>query len=123
MKLRNEHGVALILSLFLMLAMSVVGASLMYLSQSESYSSMNYRLMSQARYGAEAGIQRAANFLMYSTTYTPPSTASGTDPISAFVTTVSPVTYNGNPVILSANANVTSNYPASAVKTAFAAIA
>jgi hypothetical protein len=36
---------------------------------------------------------------------------------------VSPVTYNGNPVILSANANVTSNYPASAVKTAFAAIA
>jgi type II secretory pathway component PulK len=87
MKLRNEQGVALILSLFLMLAMSVVGASLMYLSQSESYSSMNYRLMSQARYGAEAGIQRAANFLMYSTTYTPPSTASGTDPISAFVTT------------------------------------
>jgi Tfp pilus assembly protein PilX len=119
----DERGIALILSLFLMLAMSVVGASLMYLSQSESYSSMNYRLMSQARYGAEAGIQRAANFLMYSSSYTPPSTDSATDPIGSFVTTVSPVTYNGNPVILSANANVTSNYPAAAVKTAFAAIA
>jgi Tfp pilus assembly protein PilX len=119
---RDERGIALILSLFLMLAMSVIGASLMYLSQSESYSSMNYRLMSQARYGAEAGVQRAANFLMYSGTYTPPSTVSAADPIGNFVTTVSPVTYNGLPVVLSANSNVTSNYPSAAVKTAFAAI-
>lgn len=122
-RVRDERGIALILSLFLMLAMSVVGASLMYLSQSESYSSMNYRLMSQARYGAEAGVQRAANFLMYSGSYTPPATGSATDPISSFVTTVSPVTYNGNPVILSANASVASNYPTAGVKTAFAAIA
>jgi Tfp pilus assembly protein PilX len=121
--IRNQQGVALVLSLFLLLAVSVVGASLMYLSQSETYSSMNYRLMSQARYGAEAGVQRASNFLMYTTSYTAPATGSGTDPISAYNTGVSPVTYNNSPVILSANSSVTANYPVAAVKTAFAAIA
>jgi type II secretory pathway component PulK len=49
----NEKGIALVLSLFLLSAMSVIAASLMFLSQTETYSSMNYRLMSQARYGAE----------------------------------------------------------------------
>ena len=115
----NERGVALILALFLMLAMSAVGASMMFLSQTESYSSQNYRLMSQARYGAESGIQVTANYLLY--TYAAPSSASGTDPIGSYVTTVSPVTYNGNPVILSANSSVASNYPVASVKTAFAA--
>ena len=36
---------------------------MMFLSQTETYASMNYKLMSQARYGAEAGVERAANFL------------------------------------------------------------
>ena len=34
----------------------LVAATLMFLSQSETYSSMNYRLMSQARYAAESHI-------------------------------------------------------------------
>ena len=33
----------------------------MFLSQTETYASMNYRLMSLARYGAEAGVEKAAN--------------------------------------------------------------
>jgi type II secretory pathway component PulK len=53
MRMANEKGIALVLSLFLLSAMSVIAASLMFLSQTETYSSMNYRLMSQARYGAE----------------------------------------------------------------------
>ena len=36
----------------------------MFLSQTETYASMNYRMMSQARYAAEAGIQKAANYLL-----------------------------------------------------------
>jgi type II secretory pathway component PulK len=63
---RDDRGIALVLSLFLMMAMSVVGASLMFLSQTETYSSMNYRLMSQARYGAESGIQTTVNYLINS---------------------------------------------------------
>ena len=51
--------------------MSVVAASLMFLSQTETYSSMNYRMMSQARYGAESGIQKATNYLL--NTYTSPA--------------------------------------------------
>jgi type II secretory pathway component PulK len=54
MKTNGEQGIALVLSLFLIAAMSVIAASLMLLSQTETYSSMNYRLMSQARYGAES---------------------------------------------------------------------
>ena len=73
MRLAEEKGIALVLSLFLMTAMSVLGASLMFLSQTETYSSMNYRLMSQARYGAEAGIHKAANYLIYPSSYTPPA--------------------------------------------------
>ena len=120
MKLRDETGVALLLTLFLTLALSAVGASLMFLSQTEVSSSVNYRLMSQARYGAESGIQSAINHLLY--TYTPPTTA-GADPIGAYDTTVSPVTFNGDPVVLSANAAIDSNYPVAAVQAAFAAAA
>ena len=60
---REERGIALVLTLFLVAALSVLAASLMFLSQTETYASMNYRMMSQARYGAEAGVQRVANFL------------------------------------------------------------
>ncbi len=115
---RDERGIALVLSLFLMAAMSVIAASLMFMSQTETYSSNNYRLMSQARYGAEAGIQQAANYLLY--TYAEPTTA-GADPLSNYVATGSPVTYNGNPVVLSGNSAVASNYPIAAVQTAFSA--
>lgn len=115
-RVRDERGIALVLSLFIMLALASVAASLMFLSQTETYSSMNYRLMSQARYGAESGIQKAANYLLY--TYVEPSTG-GADSIASYVTTVSPVTYNGQPVVVSANADMASNYPVAAVQTAF----
>jgi len=120
----NEKGIALVLSLFLLSAMSVIAASLMFLSQTETYSSMNYRLMSQARYGAESGIHKAANHLLY--TYVAPDTA-GADPIANYNTNVSPVTCTigcpniGRPVVLSANAAIASNYPNAAVQAAFLA--
>ena len=116
--MKNERGIALVLSLFLMTAMSVVGASLMFLSQTETYSSMNYTVMSQARYGAESGLQKTVNYLLNS--YAPP-TSTGVDALANYDMTKSPVTYNGEPVVLSANANKASNYPISAIQTAFAA--
>jgi hypothetical protein len=114
---QDESGIALVLSLFLMLAMSVVGASMMFLSQTETYSSMNYRMMSQARYGAESGIQVAANYIFY--TYAAPSTA-GPDLLSLYNTNVSPVTLvaNGQPVVLSYD-TTKSNYGLAATETAY----
>ena len=63
---------ALVLSLFLMTVLSVLAASMMFLSQTETYASQNYKSMSQARYGAESGIHNAVNYLLNN--YAPPGT-------------------------------------------------
>ena len=113
---RKERGVALVVSLLLMLALSAIGASLLMMANTETYASMNYRMMSQARYGAEAGVLKAVNHFM--NTYTKPALV-GTDPLSAYNMTVSPVTYNGQPVVLSAVSSVNSNYPYAPTQAAF----
>jgi hypothetical protein len=115
----NERCVALILALFLVTVMSVLAASLMFLSQTETFATMNYRMMSQARYGAESGVHAAANYFLNGYTAVEPGTAG--DPMANYDTTVSPVnsTVNGLPVVLSASANVASNYPVAATITAF----
>ncbi|MBZ5702285.1 MAG: pilus assembly PilX N-terminal domain-containing protein [Acidobacteriia bacterium] len=120
MKHANQKGSALILAMILVLVLSVMAASMMFLSQSETWSSMNYRLMTQSRYGAEAGLNAAANYLIYS--YAPPGTA--LDPLSAYDTTQYPVALAGTntAVILSTfydDADDAQTYPVAAVQTAF----
>jgi type IV pilus assembly PilX-like protein len=113
----NEKGVALVFTLFLMAALSAMAVSMMFLAQTETSASRNYKTMSQARYAGEAGVHRALHYLT-STTYTDTVHASGT---TGFVTTVSPVTYNGNPVVLAPVAG-SSNHPSTAIKDAYAAL-
>src|SRR5260370_7251330 len=82
----------------------------MFLSQSETWSSMNYRLMTQSRYGAEGGLHAAANYLMNN--YTLPGGAG--DPLIAYNMNVSPVTLlaGGPPIALGPTMNgITANYP------------
>jgi len=119
-RIGGERGMALVLTLFLTSALTVLAASLMFLSQTETYASMNYKMMSLARYGAEAGVERASNFLYDSTKYTRPTT-SGADLLSMYDRTSSPVKLvsNGQPVVLSAIDGVGSNYPVPSVITAF----
>src|SRR5258705_3094296 len=119
MPTHNERGIALVLALFLMTAVSVLGASLMFLSQTETYASMNYRIMSQTRYAAEAGVNKTANFLLDGAQYAVPTVAAGVDAIAAYDTFKSPVQFGGQPVVLSATTGVASNYPVPAVQTAF----
>ena len=115
MKRSNEKGVALILALILVFVLSVLAVSIMFLSQSETWASMNYRMMTQARYGAEAGLNAAADYL--ANTYVgPPSVA---DPIVVYNTTTWPVQFAGAPVVLSSGANPPSNYPVPGVVLAF----
>src|SRR5215470_6144128 len=98
MKRNNQRGSALIFALILLLVLSAMAGSLMFLSSSETVSSMNYRMMTEARYGAEAGVHAAANFIM--NTYVPPATCAGCN-FAGFVTNVYPVTdANNNPVYL-----------------------
>jgi Tfp pilus assembly protein PilX len=116
MRTHHERGIALVITLFLMSALSILGASLMFLAQSETYASSNYRMMSQARYAAESGIHRAGSYLLDGT-YPLPDAAT----IDAvFDRTKSPIQYLGQAVVLSAGTGAASNYPIPAVVTAFA---
>jgi hypothetical protein len=103
--------------MLLMMVLSVLSASLMFLAQTETASSASYRLMSQARYGAESGVHRTINYL--TNAYALPGTVA--DPLANYDMTKSPVTNvaNNRPVILSSNPAVASNYPVLAVQTAF----
>src|SRR4029079_7691838 len=66
---RDEQGIALVITLFLMASLSALAVSMMFLSQTETASSRNYKTMSQARYAGEAGVHKAINYLN-STAYT-----------------------------------------------------
>src|SRR5258708_1495046 len=117
-----DKGVALILTLILLFVLSVMAVSLMFISQTETWSSMNYRVTSQARDGAEAGINSAANVIVSLSTYAEPGGVG--DPTSAYNTAVSPVqtplsATSGHDVVLSAITSKASNYPVTAVQTAF----
>lgn len=111
----GEKGTALVVSMLLMMVLSVLSASMMFLAQTETASSASYRLMSQARYGAESGVHKTINYL--TNTYLLPGTVA--DPLANYDMTKSPVTFNNQAVILSSNPAVASNYPIAAVQTAF----
>jgi hypothetical protein len=104
---------------------------MMFLSQSETWSSMNYRLMTQARYGAEAGVHATANFLLNN--YAPPAPTAGVPPpLPAGYNLLSPVPAGcggspcitngaGNPIVLSSLNGTPANYPDGAQQAAFLA--
>jgi hypothetical protein len=117
MKRSNQTGAAMILTLIFVLVLTVLAASLLFLSQTETWSSMNYRLMTQSRYGAEAGVNAAANYIINN--YTTPGGAG--DPLAAYnYKGVSPVTIGGHPVVLGATLNgLAPNYPVAAEQSAY----
>jgi type IV pilus assembly PilX-like protein len=122
MRRKNEKGSALVFALILVLVLSVMAGSLMFLARSETWAGMNYRMMTQARYGAEAGVNAASNFLMSSNYVAPiavPPFPSGT--FVGYDTTKYPLqlTGGGN-VYLSTLAGQGSTYPTAAMQTAFA---
>lgn len=114
MKKSNQNGSALIFALILVAVLSVMAVSMSFLSRSETWSGMNYRMMTQARYGAEAGVNAAANFLM-SANYVPPQS-----PFTGFNVNNYPLTDSaGNPVYLSSLNSQPSNYPGGQMQAAF----
>ena len=119
----SERGIAIVLALFMMLAMSILGTSLMFVTQTETLASHNYRLTSQARYAAESGVHTSANYLL-STPYGALMPGTAGDPLSNYNMTTSPVqrASNSQPVVLSWDTSA-SNYPVGAVTTAFATAA
>lgn len=118
-KRANQKGVALIFAMIFILVLSITAAAMMFLSQSETWSSMNYRLMTQSRYGAEAGLHAAANYLI--TSYPQPG-VSPSDPITAYNMNVSPVTLTAGvaPIAMGVTMNgISPNYPVASTLSAF----
>lgn len=119
MKRANQKGAALIFTMIFVTVLSIIAVSMISLSQSETWSSINYRLMTQSRYGAEAGLHSAANYLMNS--YVPPSTG-GADLFTSYNMGISPVTLaaGGTPIVLGTTMNgLGYNYPVPGTQTAF----
>lgn len=120
----------MVFALVLVLVLSVIAASLLFMSKSETMSSYNYRIMSDARYGAESAVNSAANYLV--NTYTPPGTG-GPDQYINYTQLTLPVQIPGSAhttTVLSGGQRValTSggpavpfayNYPAQPVQNAF----
>jgi len=115
-----EKGSALIFALLAILVLTVLGATVMFTSQSQTWTSLNYRQTAQARYAAEAGVQATINWLSNSTgtnAYVPPTMASS---YTGFTVTAYPVTCAAAgsgcssttaPVTLSSTSSGNSNYP------------
>jgi Tfp pilus assembly protein PilX len=118
----DERGIALIFTLFLMASLSALAVSLMFLAQTETSSTRNYRTMSQARYAGEAGVHKAINFMINS--YTVPSSFASYNLTVSPVTCIAPCATVGGGVVLSTFASgsgyPTTNYPDATVATAFA---
>jgi len=133
----GDRGIALIITMFLMAALSALAVSLTFLSNTETASTRNYKTMSQARYGGEAGVHAAINYLTQS--YTAPAS-----PFIGYDTAKSPVTctigcthntvttcdassaqtaVNTGCVVLSTLSGIDSNYPDAAVRTAYSTAA
>jgi Tfp pilus assembly protein PilX len=107
----KERGISLIIALLSLLVLSVLAAGLMFVTQTEIWTTANYRELAQARYAAEAGVQSTINWLQY--TYTAPTT------FGSYNSTTNPVQYNNNPVILSGISSISSNYPDTTQQTAY----
>jgi Tfp pilus assembly protein PilX len=113
----SERGVAIIFALLAILVLGILGATLMFTAQSQAWTSLNYRQAMQARYAAEAGVQKTINWLA-SSSYTGPTVYTPYNMNVNPVTCVSGCATTG-PVVLSAISGVSSNYPTSSVATAF----
>src|ERR1022692_1971740 len=75
--MNRQRGVALIIAMLTLLVLSALAAAIIFVTQTETWSTTNYKAMLQARYAAESGAQNTLNWLRY--TYTGPATMTAYD--------------------------------------------
>lgn len=111
----GEKGSALIIALIMMLVLSALAASLVFITQIEVSSATLYKETEQARYVAESGAQSVEDWLAhYNTTGLTPD-------LTKIDGTKYPALYNGNPVLLVSSGwtGSTANYPDSTAASNF----
>jgi hypothetical protein len=114
----DDRGFAIVMAMFMTLLVSAIAASMTFVARTEAESAASYTTMAQARYAAESGVAAASNYLL-SAAYAGVGPGTASDPVINYDTTVSPVVRaGGNAVVLSSDPGQ-SNYPVSAVVSAF----
>jgi len=67
---KNQRGIALVMTLVVLFVLSVLGAGVMFSTQTEIWNSANLRGTTQARYVAEAGVSQGLTWLNSSLSWT-----------------------------------------------------
>ncbi len=114
---KDERGVSLFIALLTLLIISLLTTGIIFVTQTETFTTANYTELAQARYAAEAGVQSTMNWL--SNSYTAPSSFASYNTSAVPVTCASGCANNGAPVVLSGMSGVSSNYPDSTVSSAY----
>jgi len=107
----------LLIAVLTLLIISLLATGIIFVTQTETFTTANYTELAQARYAAEAGVQSTINWL--SNTYTAPGSLTPFTTSAVPVTCASGCTNNGAAVVLSAISGVSSNYPDSTVASAY----
>jgi len=113
----NERGVSLLIALLTLFIVSILATGIILVTRTETMTTANYTELAQARYAAEAGVQRTVNW--FANSYTPPASFSSYNTSAIPVTCVTGCTNNGAAIVLSGVSSVSSNYPDSSVATAY----
>ena len=96
----SQSGVALVLALIILFVLSAMAAGIMSATQTEIWSTANYRTNTQARYIAEAGVQQAVNYLIDNSSAVQATVALIPGDTAHCDTTTIPVTCNGKMVFV-----------------------
>lgn len=108
----RPQGVALIIAMLMLLVLTILALSVTFLAHTQTFTAITYRQTTQARYVAEAGVQRAMNWLA-STGYPTPASANfntTTYPVTCSATAISASLCSTGPIVLSCSSGTT-NYP------------
>src|SRR5215813_7303820 len=118
MRNRHERGIAMIIAILSLLVLSTLGASIIFMTQNEIWTAANYKLVTQSRYAAEAGLQKSVNWMVNS--YPVPASYTSFDMTSSPVNCLSGCpNVSSTTIVLSATNGTNGNYPTSTVQDAF----
>src|SRR5438876_767879 len=108
----SERGIALISALLSLLVLTTLSAGIIFVTQAGTWTAMNYKSATQARFEAEAGLQRTLQW--FNTSYAGAGVTYGTSTDG----NANP-TWNNQAVVLTAMSGATSNYPTTSVSQSY----
>jgi len=106
----SERGIALVAALLALLVLSTLTTAFIFVANTETSTTTNYKALTQGRYMAEAGVERTLYWMRYNYAALPDT---------SYNTSKSPVEFNSARVVLSGRDGVTANYPDSSKQADF----